>query len=153
MPLPINEPLPLMLQNYVMELLLTLETAVDYTTDEQSGDQTADDDKDKEVAVESTSVSPVPILPQTGSNTVSHALSALDVSVMAAAATCPTQIKPSQSMCCWYHVMSCDLLMLHSGPVRSRTPHRHSRGPSITRINDIIADHTPLQSHDATVSQ
>ena len=89
-----------MLQNYVMELLLTLETAVDYTTDEQSGDHTTDDDKDKEIAVESTSVSPVPVLPQTGSTTVSHALSALDVSVMAAAATCPTQTKPSQSTSC-----------------------------------------------------
>lgn len=147
---PINEPLPLTLQNYVMELLLTLETAVDYTTDEQTGDQPADDDK--EIAVESTSVSPVPVLPQMGSNTVSHALSALDVSVMAAAATCPTQNKPSQSICL-YHVISCDMVCFHSGPVRSRTPHRHSRGPSITRINDIIADHTPLQSNDATVSK
>lgn len=105
-----------MLQNYVMELLLTLETAVDYTTDEQSGDHTADDDKDKEIAVESTSVSPIPVLPQTGSTTVSHALSALDVSVMAAAATCPTQTKPSQSTSCWYHVMSCDLVMLSLRP-------------------------------------
>ena len=115
-------PSPLMLQNYVMELLLTLETAVDYTTDEQSGDQTADDDKEKEVAVESTSVSPVPVLPQTGSNTVSHALSALDVSVMAAAATCPTQIKPSQSMCCQYHVMSCDLVTFRSCSFTDTTP-------------------------------
>ena len=129
-----------------MELLLTLETAVDYTTDDQ--DQTAADD-DKEIAVESTSVSPVPVAPQMGSNTVSHALSALDVNVMAAAATCPTQTKPPQSRDL-YHVISCDTV--YAGPVRSRTPHRHSRGPSITRINDIIADHTPLQSHDATVS-
>lgn len=136
-----------MLQNYVMELLLTLEIAVDYTTDEQVGDQQPP--VDEEIAIQSTSVSPVPVAPQMGSNTVNHALSALDVNVMAAAATCPTQTKPSASMCL-HHVISCDAV--HSGPSRSRTPHRHSRGPSITRISDIIADHTPLQSHDATVS-
>lgn len=94
-----------------MELLLTLETAVDYTVDEQTGEQqslVADDDK--EIAVQSTSVSPVPVAPQIGSNTVSQALSALDVNVMAAAATCPTQTKPSASMCL-HHVMSCDTII------------------------------------------
>lgn len=88
-----------------MELLLTLEIAVDYTTDEQTYQQPPVDD-DKEVAIESTSVSPVPMAPQMGSNTVSHALSALDVNVMAAATTCPTQTKPSASMC----FVSCDLM-------------------------------------------
>ena len=99
-----------MLQNYVMELLLTLEIAVDYTVDDQGGDQQASVDDDKEIATESTSVSPVPMAPQMGSTTVSHALSALDVNVMAAAATCPTQTKPSASMCL-HHVMSCDAVM------------------------------------------
>ena len=100
-----------MLQNYVMELLLTLEIAVDYTTDEQVGDQQPPADDDKEVAIQSTSVSPVPIAPQMGSNTVTHALSALDVNVMAAAATCPTQTKPSASMCL-LHVISCDAVFI-----------------------------------------
>ena len=99
-----------MLQNYVMELLLTLEIAVDYTTDEQVADQQPPVDDDKEIAIQSTSVSPVPIVPQMGSNTVSHALSALDVNVMAAAATCPTQTKPSASMCL-HHVISCDAVV------------------------------------------
>ena len=95
-----------MLQNYVMELLLTLETAVDYTTDDQPGEQQPPTEEDKELAIESTSVSPVPVAPQMGTNTVTHALSALDVNVMAAAATCPTQTKPSASML-RHHVISC----------------------------------------------
>jgi len=89
-----------------MELLLTLEIAVDYTTDEQADQQPPIDDDIKEVAIEGTSVSPVPMVTQMGSNSVSHALSALDVNVMAAAATCPTQTKPSASMC----FVSCDLM-------------------------------------------
>ena len=32
-----------------------------------------------------------------------------------------------------------------------RVTHRHSRGPSITRINDIIADHASLTSQDSSV--
>ena len=88
-----------------MELLLTLETAVDYTTDDQAGELQPPTEDDKEVAIESSSVSPVPVAPQMGSNTVTHALSALDVNVMAAAATCPTQTKPSASMFC-HHVIS-----------------------------------------------
>ena len=92
-----------------MELLLTLETAVDYTMDEQADQQILMVDEDKEIATQSSSVSPLPIPPQTGSTTVSHALSALDMNVMAAAATCPTQTKPSASMCL-HHVISCDVV-------------------------------------------
>ncbi|XP_065885600.1 protein furry homolog isoform X2 [Dysidea avara] len=117
-------------QNYVMEILLTLETAVDYT-DEQLDQPPVDDDR--EVAMETSSVSPVPTTQsQVMSTTVSHALSALDVNVIAAAATSPSQNKMSTS------------------PSRMRVTHRHSRGPSITRINDIIADHASLTSQDSS---
>jgi len=80
-----------------MEILLTLETAVDYT-DEQMDQPSFDDDREN--AMETSSVSPVPTTQsQVMPSTVSHALSALDVNVIAAAATSPSQNKMSTSNC------------------------------------------------------
>jgi len=87
-----------------MEILLTLETAVDYT-DEQMDQLPVDDDREN--AMETSSVSPVPTTQsQIMPSTVSHALSALDVNVIAAAATSPSQNKLSTS-----NFLSCPVVL------------------------------------------
>ena len=82
---------------------------MDYT-DEQLDQPPVDDDR--EVAMETSSVSPVPTTQsQIMPSTVSHALSALDVNVIAAAATSPSQNKLSTSSCLC-HFLSCCVISL-----------------------------------------